>query len=383
MRRPITLVHTADVHLGASFPYLGSKGSGHRRRVEEAFSRVVGEALSRHVDLFVVAGDLFHSNSPGRRTVDFATQALRRLVDSGIVVAVVPGTHDHDGPDSVWRLESFQERVPGIHLLLGEGLAESKFPDLGLTLLTRPNTTNSSPESPMQGLTAHGRGGVVIGIAHGSVALGDKIGQKDFPIAPHEISSSGLHYLALGHWHRSAEYSRDGVTAWYSGSPEVLYPKDTGGGQFLLVTVSEDGARVEPITVGHCKAESITLSVEEYPEPLALEEAIRRRSDPDLMLDVKLTGLKPLDCSLMTEVLEEIESALASGCYFLRVRDETHPRFDAEVLERHHEVTVAGRFLKLLSEAHQDAASEEERRVVEEAIHLGLALLGGREGVLT
>lgn len=382
MSPSITLIHTADVHLGASFPYLGPRGKDHRRQVAGSFQRLVEEALSRRADLFVVAGDLFHTTAPGRTTVEFAIGALSRLGEAGITVVLAPGTHDYDGPASVWRLAPFEERIPGVQLLVGDGAVERSLPALGLTLVARPNQTNASPESPLKGVSAEGRQGLVVGVAHGSVALGDVIGEGDFPIARDEIASSGLDYLALGHWHKPTDCSQGGVTAWYSGSPEVLYPKDSGAGSALLVTITGGETKVEPVAVGRCRAESLVLSAEGHPEASSLGAAIRDRADPELLLEVKLTGLKPLDASLTAEALEELEEGLAPRFYFLRIRDEAQPRLDTEALSRHPEPTVAGRYVRLLSERLGGAESDEDRRVIEEALQVGLALLEGREEVL-
>ncbi len=383
LSRPLSLLHTADVHLGASFPYLGSKGKDHRRQVAETFSRMVDEALSRRVDLFIVAGDLFHTKAPGRSTVEWAVASLRRLGEAGITVAVAPGTHDHDGPDSVWRLVPFEQRVPGLQLLVGqEGVVEKSLPGLGVTLVARPNATNASPESPLSGLAGRGRGGLVVGVAHGSVVLGDTIGRSDFPIAPDEIASSGLHYLALGHWHKAADYSRGGVPACYSGAPAALYPKAAGAGQALLATLTESGAEVEPLAVGRCRAESLTWRVEDFPDASVLEAALLERADPNLMLDVKLTGLKPLGRLWGTETLQEVEASIASQFYFLRLSDEVRPRIDEDALGRYPEATVAGRYIRNMAERANGAQTDEERRIVEEALQLGLALLEGQEGVL-
>lgn len=382
MGRPITLLHTADVHLGASFPYLGPRGKDHRRQVSETFKRMAEEALSRRVDLFLVAGDLFDSAAPSKGSVELALAELRRLGEAGITVALAPGTHDHDGPDSIWRLVPFEEKVPGLQLLIGEEVVERMIPALGLTLIARPNTTNASPESPMRGVNGKGREGLVVGVAHGSVALGDLLGEGDFPIAPGEIASSGLNYLALGHWHKPADYSRGGVTAWYCGSPEVLYPKDAGAGRVLLVTINEQETVVESLEVGRCRTENLTLSIEEHPEASTLEAAIRSLADPDSMLDVRLIGLKPLDCSWTTHTLEDMEEVLAPHFYFLRITDGAHSRLEAEALDRHPEATVAGRFVRFMAKRLGSAKGDDERRVVEEALQVGLALLDGREGVL-
>lgn len=376
------MLHTADIHLGASFPYLGPKGKDHRRQVGETFRRVAEEAISRRVDLFLVAGDLFDSPAPSRSSVELALGALGRLAEAGVTVVIAPGTHDHDGPESVWRLVPFEERVPGLLLLIGDGVAELKLPALGATLVARPNTTNASPESPLLGVSGQGREGIVIGVAHGSVAIGEQIGQGDFPITQEDIASSGLNYLALGHWHRHADHSRGGVAAWYSGSPEVLYPRDVGTGRALLVTVSGLETVVEPIVVGRCRAERLSLSVEQQPEASTLEAAIRAEADPDLFLDVTLTGIKPLGCSWSAQALDDLEASLTPLFYFLRITDGAQPRLDAETLGRYPEPTVAGRFVRLMVDRLDGAQSDEDRHIVEEALQVGLALLEGREEAL-
>jgi DNA repair exonuclease SbcCD nuclease subunit len=350
--------------------------------VTKTFKRLTDEALSRQVDLFVVAGDLFHSKDPGSSVVEFAVRELRKLGEEGITVVLAPGTHDHDGPGSVWRLVPFEELVPGLQLLAGQDFVERRLATLGVTLLARPNTTNASPESPLRDLSVRGREGWIVGVAHGSVTFGEVIGQGDFPIAPEEIASCGLSYLALGHWHKPTDYSQGGVSAWYSGSPEVLYPKDSGAGKALLVTLAGAETMVEPLTVGRCRAESITLRAEDHPEISSLREAILGKEDIDLMLEVKLTGLRPLGSHWTSESLEDLMEALAPYFYNLRLSDESHPRLNAYEVGRHSEATVAGRFVRIMAERLDQVEDETERRAVEEALQVGLALLEGCEEVL-
>ena len=95
----LRLLHTADIHLGARHSDLGERAAAQRERQFAAFRRSVDVALEERVDLFLIAGDLFDSNTQPRRSVERVGAELRRLVQGAIgaglaataVATVVPG----------------------------------------------------------------------------------------------------------------------------------------------------------------------------------------------------------------------------------------------------------------------------------------------------
>ena len=92
----LRLLHTADVHLGARHADLGDAAAAQRERQFAAFSASVDLALAEKVDLFLVAGDLFDSNTQPRRSVERVAAELARLVK---------GPHpDRDHPRHARRL---------------------------------------------------------------------------------------------------------------------------------------------------------------------------------------------------------------------------------------------------------------------------------------
>ncbi|MEZ4597859.1 MAG: metallophosphoesterase [Chloroflexota bacterium] len=86
------LLHLADVHLGARHPDLGTSASRLRERQAAAFRRAVDVGIEAHVDVALVAGDLFDSNAQPRRVVEAAALELRRLTEHGIRVVLIPGS---------------------------------------------------------------------------------------------------------------------------------------------------------------------------------------------------------------------------------------------------------------------------------------------------
>ena len=103
------LLHMADVHLGARHDDLGPAAAAQRERQFAAFHRAIELALAEKVDLVLICGDLFDSNSQPKRSVERAAAELARLVDRHIPVVIIPGTHDCYEPSSIYRVFDLAE----------------------------------------------------------------------------------------------------------------------------------------------------------------------------------------------------------------------------------------------------------------------------------
>ena len=111
----LRLLHTADVHLGAPFGFLGRRGREHREQLKATFSRVIDLAITSQVDALLIAGDLFHSPYPQPGLVGEVVYQLRRLDSEGIWTLLVRGTHDRMLPGGVYEGGDFSSR-PRLHV---------------------------------------------------------------------------------------------------------------------------------------------------------------------------------------------------------------------------------------------------------------------------
>jgi exonuclease SbcD len=100
----LRLLHTADVHLGARHADLGEQAAAQRERQFAAFRATVDLAITEQVDVFLVAGDLFDSNTQPRRSVERVAAELRRLAAAKIRTVIIPGTHDVYDRSSLYRV---------------------------------------------------------------------------------------------------------------------------------------------------------------------------------------------------------------------------------------------------------------------------------------
>lgn len=368
----VRILHTADVHLGATFRVLGDRGREQRRQLASTFSRVVTLAIEEPVDLVLIAGDLFDSVAAARAHLGFAAQELRRLADAGIPVCAIAGNHDPlgEGSAGVWRdLAAAASSVT----VFGPSLEVRVFPELGLTVVGRSCRRHLSAESPLDGLPVARTTLFVVALAHGSVQRPDlppQFGQ----IAREEIGRSGVDYVALGDWHSARDVGHGGIAAWYSGAPEMIDLDEPDSGNVCLVTLHAPG-QVEVVRrrVGRRRGRRLDLDAGLGAE--AVERRLRAEADPDLALTVVLAGLSSLTDRVSAERLRE---ELAGEFFRLEIRDESHLR--PEVLDpaQFPENTVLGRFVRMMR-AEIAGREGDARAIAEDALHWGVALLQGKE----
>ncbi len=373
----IRLLHTSDVHLGATFRVLGERGRDQHRQLRETFARVIGIAVEERVDAVLIAGDLFDSVPAARVQLGFAAEQVARLGEAAIPACVIAGNHDPlgEGSASLWR--DLGARCP--HLtVFGPDLEARTFLERDLTVVGRSVSGGLSTESPLAGLPVSRRTRYLVGLAHGSVQRPDLPARFGL-VTPEEIAASGLDYLALGDWHSARDVSSAGVSAWYSGSPEMIDVDQADSGSVCLVTLGAPGdVEVVRRRVGRRRAVRLALDLATAGGPEAVERTIRAHTDPDTALVVTLTGLAGLADRVNVERLRE---NLAPEFFRLEIRDESHLRPEVIEPSEYPENTVIGRFVRQMYE--QIASREgEARAIAEDALSYGVALLEGKDEVL-
>ncbi|WP_376795375.1 exonuclease SbcCD subunit D [Thermogemmatispora sp.] len=93
-RDVITVVLTADNHLGAAAGQPMRRREERARQLRHAFQQAVDFAIGQGVDLFVQAGDLFDSLNPAEDERSFVAERLVQLRQAGVRTFMVGGLHD-------------------------------------------------------------------------------------------------------------------------------------------------------------------------------------------------------------------------------------------------------------------------------------------------
>ncbi len=193
----VRLLHTADVHLGGQFPSLRSKAGEYRSQLVRTFEKIAELAASEKVALLLIAGDLFDTNRVYGLTIGRVLSTFRKLETSGIRVCIIPGTHDAYSENSLYRSLRFPQNVT----VFTPEHSQQTYEDLDLTVYGMVAESESWGKSPLQGLSLVQKSKFHIGMAHCSIKRPGIIESEAMILDKDEIASSGLDYLALGHWH--------------------------------------------------------------------------------------------------------------------------------------------------------------------------------------
>lgn len=376
------MLHTADVHLGARFAMLGQeKGRTQRLQLEQALERIGGLAADERVDAVLIAGDLFDSNSPSARSLETVRRLFDRLAEAGIRVFVIPGTHDSYDGSSVWRTLDLGSSA-GMVTVFTDKTDPVVVPELDLTVYGLVFAGKTAPVGALEKLRRSTDTRFHIGLVHGSLVIPDIAERDSLSFTAEEAAQTGMDYLALGHWHSFRKEQFGQVAACYPGAPELISIDQKGAGQVAMIDIGSSGeVKVESRVVGTKRFESLELAVDVVPATGRIVEAIRAKADPDLVLEVALTGLSTFDLDIDAD---EIVAEAAADFFSLRIKDKSHPRLDDSALAGLVESTVTGKFARVMAERIRRVEGtgpvlDRERAVYEDALRLGVALLEGKQ----
>jgi len=390
----LRLLHTADVHLGARHADLGEQAAAQRERQFAAFKAAIDLAIAEKVDVVLIAGDLFDSNTQPKRSVERVAAELKRLVAGKIRTVIIPGTHDVYDRASLYRLHDLK------------AMAGSAADDDLVTVLTpeRPSVhlascdvvvhgpvfaTKRAPYSPLRDLkvSADGTAKWHVGMVHGALAIPGRTDRDEVVVTRAEIEATGLDYLALGHWHSVQKGQAGSTTYAYSGAPEPVAVTQDGAGKVLLVDLDEVAStrsvKVDERSVGRTRFEKLDIDTATLAAQPALIQQLGARSDPDLILDVRLTGVRPDELDVSTD---EVEEQLKGSFLRLRVRDASLPALTEGSLPSSD--TIPGAFIRNVEgriaelEAAGSEAGVAEAAELRDVLRLGRLLLAGHEVTL-
>lgn len=236
-------LHAADLHLDTPFQGLGRAAPHIAARLRdaslEALDGLIDTALDEHVDLVVLAGDIYDGAERGLRAQIRLARGVARLDEAGITTVIVHGNHDpvREGWSAIGRWPARchllgTDRVQTVTLQARDGTPVAVH---GISY-DRPDVTeNLVRRFPMvNGDAFH------IGLLHASVGVpSDHLPYSPCSLA--DLAGTGHDYWALGHIHRRQVLST---------SPHVVYPGNLQGRSFKSSELEPKGAMLIDVDGG-------------------------------------------------------------------------------------------------------------------------------------
>jgi DNA repair exonuclease SbcCD nuclease subunit len=352
------------LHLGKRF---GQMPEELRGRLTEARHGVIGRLRERAaelgIDTVLVAGDTFDTETPSRATVRHALQEM--AVTPNIRWFLIPGNHDSLQAEELWR-------TVGGECPDNVTVARAAEPvELGLDAVLLP--APCPVRRPGRDLTEWMNGaetdtGVIrIGLAHGAIQNFGEDGAADV-IAPDRAARANLGYLALGDWHGQIRVNE---RTWYSGTPEPDRFKHDAPGRALIVEIDAPGAapRVTPTLTGQFLWRDLALDLVAEEDPAErLRQAIEPLEDRrNILVSLAAAGRLGLEArAALNGAAGDISPDFALMTFDDSRLAIDHSPDDLDAIDKAGALRQAAE--ALLSEARDETASGETRRVAERAL---------------
>lgn len=360
------VLHTADIHLGVKFK--STNQSSHlRKELRHTFAKIIDLVLDKNIDLLLISGDLFDSPNPSSMLLEFVSSQFRRIT---IPICLIPGTHEGG---LYTQLDTFRD-IKNLTVFTDTEWGYKEYPELDTSVYG----INAQEKHPLKRLSPKTDSKYHIAMLHASYLIPGKT-EDDILVTKEEISSCGMNYIALGHWHnlfncilKDCEKPTQGtIEAWYPGSPfPIAIDEDKAGNVILIEQMKPTAYKISPI-----RCEEIDIDISGICDLIELKQRITISASKALRRRVNIKGISSLTLGLDIKQLEEELSQEFSQLQL--VDNSIIPTEELDPNTYNHRPFIKS-FLELIKEDINTRAGD-DRKIAEQALHYGLALLSGKE----
>ena len=365
MGTEVKIIHTGDLHLGMTFKSLGEKSKLHRRDCQDVFSNIINLCIKEKADALLIAGDLFDEPNPSKSIVSFVIDELKRLKEKNISAFIITGNHDPYNKDSLWFSYTFPSNVV---IFDSNNLEPKSVGDLEVYGLAYTNNT----KEPLKEFEADKSDKFRIGLIHGSTTNINEDDDPEYsyrPITRTQIDSSGLDYIALGHFHDLLEVKAK-VKCFYCGSPEGLSFKNKSDSGVLIVTFNDEKVSVKHYKTAIREFHNIEIDCTKLENDSEIRRTLQKNKSEDRILRLILKGNPSLDFQLDKELLEK---EFSLNYFYLKIEDKIHIPDNLQEDE-----TIRGQFIKLIKKEIKKEKDEDKKKRLENALRMGIGYLDKR-----
>ncbi len=361
----VKILHCADIHIGASEQGLGAGYEARRFDALITFEKIIELAQENGVQIFLIAGDLFHSNNIEPTFFEKVFDAIALASDIKFVFSA--GNHDPINSESPF----VKYKLPDNLFVLESKDSFFDFPKLNTRVYGK-----SFKEVYLKGEKEFSikpnENYINIMCIHGE--LKSDLGSNYNSITSSFIENSGMDYIALGHVHKKTEIGKIGKSyCAYSGCPEGQGFDELGEKGVYIGDVGKDICNLEFIPTAKrmhiCESVDITAlqSNAEIAEKI-LDTLKEKFGDTyaENLYKIILTGQTDEVVEVSTA---EILSRISDNLYFIKINDRSETAFDYSAIAN--EKSLKGIFVKKML-ARLDAATESEKPLIKSALNLGL-----------
>lgn len=366
----VKILHCADLHIGAAESFLGARAESRKAETLLTAEKIINLAKENKVDILLIAGDLFNSNTVDATFVDAVFNCFLKIPDIKIVYAA--GNHDPLNGDSPFK----KHKLPQNLFVLKTTDCFVEFSELNTRVYGRSFKEVYTKGTSRFSLDTD-NSFINIMCIHGE--LRSDLGSDYNSITSEFIEHSGMDYIALGHIHKRSDVAKFGKTyVAYCGCPEGQGFDELGEKGVYLGNVSKTECNLNFVATAKrmhiCENVDISNAVNSSEIAQRIEDQLKEKYGDafcDNLYKIILTGYVDESANIS---LAEITSRLNETTYFTKLRDKTELKIDFEALSK--ENSLKGVFIKnMLNKINN--ADNAEKELLKSALNLGIKAFSG------
>lgn len=326
------IIHTADLHLGAS-PDAGEPwGKNRKQELWDSFEKLIECVEEQQADLLLIAGDLFH-RPPLLRELREVNDRFSSL--SRTKVILMAGNHDYVGANSFYRRFCWAENV---HFFEKQEISSVKFPELNVEVYGLSYHKKEIRERLYDDVKPEDNGYYHILLAHG----GD---EKHIPYTREKLAKSGFDYIAFGHIHKPGIMIAGKAVMAGSLEPTDHTCEGIHGYVRLEVKDGRNDISLMPFAGREYQKIVLNLTTEDTMGSICrrLGEKVTELGEKNIY-DVIIRGKRHASLEIMEEKIKSTGNIRA-------VVDESDKHYDYEQLKREYEGCLLQKYISSFEES--------------------------------
>ena len=352
-------VHIADMHFDTSFTQIKDGNLGTLRRIDQrkVFKKVIDYVEENNIDCLFIAGDLYEHKFIRESTIEFINEQFKRIMNTKVFIA--PGNHDPYLKNSFYAKYNWSENV----YIFGPHISKMELDDVDVYgygfddfYYTNPEIDNFFIDNPMK---------TNILVTHATLNGTNNVEKQYNAISKAKLQEIGFDYVALGHIHK-ANYDIENRYI-YPGATISMGFDEPGKHGMIVGNISKNSITTNFIALDEAEFIVCDVDVSEFKNVDELVEYILNMNiNENNYYEIYLVGQRRFDIDMYNF------KKMITSSRIIKIKNKTKMCFDYEKMSN--EYTLKGLFVKeILSK--MNSCTEEERKVLESALEIGIEIL--------
>ena len=354
-------IHIADMHFDCPFTNLSDKENfGEIRRLEQrkAFREIINYIRENNIEYFFIAGDLYEQQYIKKTTIEYINNLFKEIPNTKIYIT--PGNHDPFIKNSFYSNFLWNNNV---HIFNGNvQIIENNEVDIyGYGF-----NDYYLKEDKIDLINIKNQDKINILITHATLDGANLEDREYNSISRRVLEEKGFDYVALGHIHKNNYNEKENII--YPGSTVSIGFDELGKHGMIEGEIINKKLITKFIPIETTEFEEIELDVTEI---ISKEELIEKINEINLnankLYKIILIGKRKFEINSHELYKYNLNEKI------IKIKNKTKINYDLEKLAN--ETSLKGLFAGEILERLNKCQTEEERKVIEKAIEIGIDVL--------